>query len=149
MAPCSRATGLSDPISKRSSKTIISAGTSPSRKISSPRNGSKKGSIRRLRLRGGSPIASRWSIRSTIGSSTECSTNRKNGVPQSAAMTAEAARDPLAPYRGSTSRIGRAYADLHEHVTALAEAGLLQVISEPVNKDTEIHPLVRWQYRGG
>jgi UbiD family decarboxylase len=43
----------------------------------------------------------------------------------------------------------RAYADLHEHVLALAREGLLVVVDEPVNKDTEMHPLVRWQYRGG
>jgi 4-hydroxy-3-polyprenylbenzoate decarboxylase len=41
------------------------------------------------------------------------------------------------------------YPDLHAHVLALAEAGKLLVIDEPVNKDTEMHPLVRWQYRGG
>jgi 4-hydroxy-3-polyprenylbenzoate decarboxylase len=34
-------------------------------------------------------------------------------------------------------------------VLALAQAGLLVVVDEPVNKDTEMHPLVRWQYRGG
>ena len=43
----------------------------------------------------------------------------------------------------------RKYPDLHAHVIALARAGLLHVIDEPVNKDTEMHPLVRWQYRGG
>ena len=43
----------------------------------------------------------------------------------------------------------RGYADLHEHVLALARAGLLVVVDEPINKDTEMHPLVRWQYRGG
>ena len=32
---------------------------------------------------------------------------------------------------------------------ALARAGLLQVVDEPINKDTEMHPLVRWQFRGG
>src|SRR5215218_6016075 len=41
------------------------------------------------------------------------------------------------------------YPDLHAHVLALAQAGKLLVIDEPVNKDTEMHPLVRWQYRGG
>jgi 3-polyprenyl-4-hydroxybenzoate decarboxylase len=30
------------------------------------------------------------------------------------------------------------YSDLHAHVLALAEAGKLRVIDEPVNKDTEI-----------
>jgi 4-hydroxy-3-polyprenylbenzoate decarboxylase len=55
----------------------------------------------------------------------------------------------LARYRDSTSGDGRCYADLHEHVLALARAGLLLVVDEPINKDTEMHPLVRWQYRGG
>jgi len=32
---------------------------------------------------------------------------------------------------------------------ALARQGLLTVVDEPINKDTEMHPLVRWQYRGG
>jgi UbiD family decarboxylase len=43
----------------------------------------------------------------------------------------------------------RAYADLHEHLQRLDRAGLLYRIDAPVNKDTEMHPLVRWQYRGG
>ena len=55
----------------------------------------------------------------------------------------------MSPYRPHGDRGGRCYADLHEHVAALADAGLLHVVSEPVDKDTEIHPLVRWQYRGG
>jgi UbiD family decarboxylase len=55
----------------------------------------------------------------------------------------------LLPYLPTSPREGRAYLDLHEHVSALAEAGLLFVVDEAVNKDTEIHPLVRWQYRGG
>jgi 4-hydroxy-3-polyprenylbenzoate decarboxylase len=52
-------------------------------------------------------------------------------------------------YRDAPPRHGRGYPDLHEHVLALAEAGLLVVVDEPINKDTEMHPLVRWQYRGG
>ena len=43
----------------------------------------------------------------------------------------------------------RAYADLHEHLERLDRAGLLYRIDAPVNKDTEMHPLVRWQFRGG
>jgi 3-polyprenyl-4-hydroxybenzoate decarboxylase len=43
----------------------------------------------------------------------------------------------------------RTYPDLHEHVLTLARAGLLQVVDAPINKDTEMHPLVRWQFRGG
>src|ERR1700676_1909027 len=51
-------------------------------------------------------------------------------------------------YRGGPNP-GRNYPDLHDHVLALARAGLLVVVDEPINKDTEMHPLVRWQYRGG
>src|ERR1700694_5319178 len=43
----------------------------------------------------------------------------------------------------------RAYADLHEHLERLDAAGLLYRIDAPINKDTEMHPLVRWQFRGG
>jgi 4-hydroxy-3-polyprenylbenzoate decarboxylase len=43
----------------------------------------------------------------------------------------------------------RRYADLHEHLEALEAAGLLIRVERPINKDTEMHPLVRWQFRGG
>ena len=43
----------------------------------------------------------------------------------------------------------RGYSDLHEHVLALAQNDLLVIVDEPINKDTEMHALVRWQYRGG
>ena len=46
-------------------------------------------------------------------------------------------------------QVVRGYADLQEHLDALDAAGLLRRIDEPVNKDTEMHPLVRWQFRGG
>ena len=42
-----------------------------------------------------------------------------------------------------------AYPDLHQHVLELWRKNLLVVVDEPINKDTEMHPLVRWQYRGG
>ena len=41
------------------------------------------------------------------------------------------------------------YPDLHEHLEALKRAGLLITVERPINKDTEMHPLVRWQFRGG
>jgi len=43
----------------------------------------------------------------------------------------------------------RQYPDLHDHVEALKKAGLLVVVDRKINKDTEMHPLVRWQFRGG
>ena len=43
----------------------------------------------------------------------------------------------------------RSYPDLHDHLKALDEAGLLVKVDREINKDTEMHPLVRWQFRGG
>ena len=43
----------------------------------------------------------------------------------------------------------RPYADLHEHLRALDKAGLLVTVDRRIDKDTEMHPLVRWQFRGG
>ncbi|MCD6075927.1 MAG: carboxylase [Rhodospirillales bacterium] len=54
-----------------------------------------------------------------------------------------------APQTNSSAKQGKGYADLQDHVAALEKAGLLHRITEPVNKDTEMHALVRWQYRGG
>jgi len=39
--------------------------------------------------------------------------------------------------------------DLQQHLAQLEANGLLVRIDEPINKDTELHPLVRWQFRGG
>lgn len=46
-------------------------------------------------------------------------------------------------------KLERGYADLRDHVAALERAGLLVRVKREINKDTEMHPLVRWQYRGG
>lgn len=43
----------------------------------------------------------------------------------------------------------RKYRDLHQHIDALDKAGLLIRVKREINKDTEMHPLVRWQFRGG
>ena len=43
----------------------------------------------------------------------------------------------------------RSYRDLHEHLDALEKRGLLRRVDRPINKDTEMHPLVRWQFVGG
>src|SRR5246127_878109 len=39
--------------------------------------------------------------------------------------------------------------DLQEHLADLEAKGLLRKIDHPVNKDTELHPLVRLQFIGG
>lgn len=51
--------------------------------------------------------------------------------------------------RNASGEPSRAYPDLHEHLDALERAGLLVTVDRPINKDTEMHPLVRWQFRGG
>ena len=43
----------------------------------------------------------------------------------------------------------RAYRDLQQHIDELKKRDLLYEIDEPVNKDTEMSALVRWQFRGG
>ena len=43
----------------------------------------------------------------------------------------------------------RAYPDLHEHLDALRAKGLVHTIDRPIDKDSELHPLVRWQFVGG
>src|SRR6266705_4575869 len=39
--------------------------------------------------------------------------------------------------------------DFQEHLAALEANELLVRIGRPINKDTELHPLVRWQFQGG
>src|SRR5271155_5772278 len=39
--------------------------------------------------------------------------------------------------------------DFQEHLARLEAAGLLLRIDRAINKDTELHPLVRWQFQGG
>ncbi|HEV2630343.1 MAG TPA: UbiD family decarboxylase [Pseudolabrys sp.] len=39
--------------------------------------------------------------------------------------------------------------DLQQHLQDLDRAGLLVRIDRPINKDTQLHPLVRWQFLGG
>src|SRR2546423_2894133 len=39
--------------------------------------------------------------------------------------------------------------DFQEHLADLDAKGLLVRIDRPINKDTELHPLVRWQFIGG
>src|SRR3974390_3677176 len=43
----------------------------------------------------------------------------------------------------------RAPLDFQEHLRELEARGLLVRIDRPINKDTELHPLARWQFQGG
>jgi UbiD family decarboxylase len=47
------------------------------------------------------------------------------------------------------TELKRGYADLHEHLDALRQRGLLLTVDRAIDKDAEMHPLVRWQFVGG
>lgn len=51
--------------------------------------------------------------------------------------------------KGAAVEGRKAYRDLHEHLAELDRRGLLLKIDRPVDKDAELHPLVRWQFVGG
>ena len=39
--------------------------------------------------------------------------------------------------------------DFQKHLATLEAQGLLVRVERSINKDTELHPLVRWQFQGG
>jgi UbiD family decarboxylase len=45
--------------------------------------------------------------------------------------------------------ISRPSLDFQSHLAVLEAKGLLVRVDRPINKDTELHPLVRWQFLGG
>jgi 4-hydroxy-3-polyprenylbenzoate decarboxylase len=47
------------------------------------------------------------------------------------------------------TRLQFRYPDLHDHLQRLRDKGLLVTIERPIDKDSELHPLVRWQFVGG
>src|SRR5436309_11468008 len=58
--------------------------------------------------------------------------------------------DQPAPTGGTRPKAaGRPRLDFQEHLADLEASGLLVRIDRPINKDTELHPLVRWQFIGG
>jgi UbiD family decarboxylase len=66
-----------------------------------------------------------------------------------ASATPRMRADPLARFAPRRGEPAHRYPDLHDHLHRLARENLLVVVDEPINKDTEMHPLVRWQFRGG
>src|SRR6478735_2248282 len=55
---------------------------------------------------------------------------------------------PVSKTQGGSKHAGPRL-DLQQHLTDLESAGLLVRIDRPINKDTELIPLVRWQFIGG
>ena len=59
------------------------------------------------------------------------------------------ARDHHPYEKNAMSDPKRTYPDLHEHLAELERRGLLFRVNRPIDKDSELHPLVRWQFVGG
>lgn len=76
--------------------------------------------------------------RGTQGRRSAKSSAAQNGVAERSTASKRAHAAP-----------SRSYSDLHDHLAALDKAGLLITVDRQINKDTEMHPLVRWQFRGG
>ncbi len=54
----------------------------------------------------------------------------------------------MASGQAASGKASSAPSDFQEHLARLEERGLLVRIDKPVCKDTQIHPLVRWQFVG-
>ena len=51
--------------------------------------------------------------------------------------------------RGAPDKARGPALDFQQHLAALEAAGLVTRIDRPIDKDAELHPLVRWQFVGG
>jgi 4-hydroxy-3-polyprenylbenzoate decarboxylase len=51
--------------------------------------------------------------------------------------------------RAAAQKAARPPMDFQHHLKELERQGLLVRVDRPINKDTELHPLVRWQFLGG
>jgi 4-hydroxy-3-polyprenylbenzoate decarboxylase len=51
--------------------------------------------------------------------------------------------------RGAADNSAGPALDFQQHLKRLEAEGLVVQIDQPVNKDAELHPLVRWQFQGG
>ena len=57
--------------------------------------------------------------------------------------------DSRRKHRAPLLKGARPRLDFQEHLADLEAQGLLVRVERPINKDTELHPLVRWQFLGG
>src|ERR1700754_1816767 len=54
-----------------------------------------------------------------------------------------------APKKPGAAGVTAAPTDFQQHIANLEAQGLVVRVDRPINKDTEMHPLVRWQFAGG
>src|SRR6202047_3582405 len=57
--------------------------------------------------------------------------------------------DDAAVPSSASGKAMSAPSDFHEHLARLEASGRLIRIDRPIDKDSELHPLVRWQFQGG
>src|SRR5687767_1211134 len=55
---------------------------------------------------------------------------------------------PLKTRTGAKQARPKIAKDFQDHLADLEEHGLVVRIDRPINKDTELHPLARWQFQG-
>jgi 4-hydroxy-3-polyprenylbenzoate decarboxylase len=53
------------------------------------------------------------------------------------------------PKPGSAGRSPKIAKDFQDHLAELESRGFVVRVDRPINKDTELHPLARWQFQGG
>src|ERR1700755_969726 len=64
-------------------------------------------------------------------------------------LPAPSASRPSPKIKDTAMSTPKAPGDFQEHLANLEKRGLLVRIDRPINKDTELHPLARWQFQGG
>ena len=91
--------------------------------------------------------------KTTTSHSVKSAASKKTNPPKTSSKASPARSSLAASAKALPSYTrderARGYPDLHDHLAALDKAGLLITVDRKINKDTEMHPLVRWQFRGG
>src|SRR4029078_13120606 len=80
----------------------------------------------------------------SIGSATPSRSSRRGRRTRSNAML-----DQPDKRGGSAGKHKATAIDFQQHLAALEAAGLVTRIDRTIDKDPELHPLVRWQFVGG
>ena len=87
--------------------------------------------------------------RSPQSPSTNRLTSQPETIPSCYRRSRHAKFQPLSGRHHPRDPPGGPPLDFQAHLAALEAQGLLVRVDRPINKDTELHPLVRWQFQGG
>ena len=75
--------------------------------------------------------------------------NGRNGTTFTVQIPAASLRNMAKKHNKTRMNFAKPYEDLREFIAALDANNKLYRIHREINKDTELQPLVRWQFRGG